>query len=82
MKKSIFILFLFVSFFSVFAQEQQKLIFGKVVLETFAVPNVHIVNKTSKTGTISDENGLFEIIIKENDVLFFSHLTLEQAHQA
>ncbi|WP_111707466.1 carboxypeptidase-like regulatory domain-containing protein [Lutibacter citreus] len=38
------------------------------------ISDVHIVNLTSKLGTISNDIGSFEILAKENDVLLFSSI--------
>ena len=44
---------------------------GKVVFNNYAIPNVEIVNSTSKSLTASDTNGLFSIVAKPNDILVF-----------
>jgi hypothetical protein len=44
---------------------------GKVVFNNYSIPNVEIVNSTSKSFTTSDTNGLFSILAKPNDVLVF-----------
>lgn len=44
---------------------------GKVVFNNYAIPNVEIVNSTSKSVTTSDTNGLFSITVKPNDILVF-----------
>jgi hypothetical protein len=56
------------------AQEKRKLITGKAVLDSLSIVNVHIINKNTKIGTISNDNGLFEIPVHIGDTLFFSHL--------
>ncbi|MEZ4854549.1 carboxypeptidase-like regulatory domain-containing protein [Flavobacterium sp.] len=39
--------------------------------------NVHIINTTKVKGTVSDGNGLFEIMAQANDTLLFSYLGFE-----
>ena len=38
------------------------------------ISGVTVINKTTSTTTVSDENGNFELITHPNDVLFFSHI--------
>ncbi len=62
-------LFLLISL-SMHAQEQ--MLFGKIVDSSNVSSNVsslHIINKTSQSATISDENGLFGINVKLRDTL-------------
>lgn len=42
-----------------------------------AISGVTVINKTSSLTTISDDNGIFEILVQPNDVLFFSHISYE-----
>lgn len=44
---------------------------GKVVFNNYAIPNIEIVNSTSKSFTTSDTNGFFSITVKPNDLLVF-----------
>jgi len=38
------------------------------------ISGVTVINKTTSTTTVSDENGNFELLAHPNDVLFFSHI--------
>lgn len=60
-----------------YGQEKKKLITGKVFFNEEAISDVHIVNKNSNQGSISNDFGLFEIPIFIGDVLEFSHINLK-----
>ena len=47
-------------------------IYGNVVNDIIAVEGVHIINKNSKKGTITNTSGDFKISVKENDTLLIS----------
>ncbi len=59
---------------SIHAQDNRILIKGMVLCDSIPVENVHILNKNSKKGTISNEKGGFKIYVKENDILLFSDI--------
>jgi hypothetical protein len=59
------------------AQEKRRLLKGKTVLDSLIIGDVHIINKNTNIGTITNANGFFEIPIKVGDRLLFSHLNLE-----
>jgi hypothetical protein len=44
---------------------------GKVVFNKYAIPKVEVINASTKTLAVSDENGEFSIIAKTNDILVF-----------
>jgi hypothetical protein len=44
---------------------------GKVVFNNYAIPKVEVINASTKTVAVSDENGEFSIIAKTNDILVF-----------
>ncbi len=73
MYKFYFILFL-VSAIQLNAQESRHPINGKVQRGNSVIENVHVINKTSNRGTISNKNGDFKIKVKENDTLQFSNI--------
>ena len=56
------------------AQERTVVLLGKIKSDSLAVENVHIINKTSQRGTLSNELGEFKIYIKEKDTLIFSDI--------
>ena len=79
MKNSIFLVFL--SFFvlvstALFSQEEERLIqFSGVVVSTDSldqVSYVNVIDKTTKTGTVSDYSGYFSFVTKPGDTILFS----------
>ncbi len=78
MKRKLTCLFLLV-FFAMkgFSQEKYALISGKIISSNNSVGNVHIVNQNTKLGTVSNDNGEFEMIVSLNDILFFSSIEYE-----
>lgn len=51
-------------------------IYGKVFLENKTLPKVSVLNKTSNFETETDENGIYNILVSNGDVLIFSYLGL------
>ena len=49
---------------------------GKVFLENKTLSKVSILNKTSNFETETDENGMYNILVSNGDVLIFSYLGL------
>ena len=64
------ILLLTLSQFS-FSQERE-LILGKVIYRNINVPAANVINNTSQTSTITNDQGEFEIFVKEGDEIIFS----------
>ena len=64
------ILFLALTQFS-FSQERE-LIQGKVIYRNINVPAANVINNTSQTSTITNDQGEFEIFAKEGDEIIFS----------
>ncbi len=56
------------------AQEGTVILSGKIRADSLAIENVHIINKTSNRGTISNKNGTFKITVSENDTIHFSNI--------
>lgn len=56
------------------AQQDREQITGKITSDSISVENVHIINVTSRKGTVSDENGFFFLFVKESDTLLFSDI--------
>lgn len=56
------------------AQENPILIDGRIINDSIAVENVHVVNITSNKGTLSNDKGEFQIFAKENDTIQFSSI--------
>lgn len=61
-----------------FSQEKYALISGKIISSNNAVGNVHIVNLNTKLGTVSNDNGEFEMMVSLNDILLFSSIEYER----
>ena len=57
-----------------YAQKSNQITTGQVFFDKEPVADVHIINKNSNNGTISNDFGLYEISVSIGDVLEFSHL--------
>ncbi|MDC6365996.1 MULTISPECIES: carboxypeptidase-like regulatory domain-containing protein [Flavobacteriaceae] len=55
-----------------FAQDGRKLLRGKVLYRSSNVPNENVINSTTGTATITNENGEFMIPVKFGDQLVFT----------
>lgn len=73
LKLTILAFFIFISV-NTFSQENSEIILGQIISPNQVVGNVHIINLTTKQGTISNKNGEFEIFVTENDELLFSSI--------
>ena len=75
MKKIIIFVTLTISTLT-FSQEQTETVKGNVQSETSKsiLQNVHVLNLTKVKGTITNNNGEFEIQAKLNDTLYFSYI--------
>ena len=69
MLKKIILLLTLVQFS--FSQERE-LIQGKVIYRNINVPAANVINNTSQTSTITDDQGEFDIFAKEGDEIIFS----------
>ena len=58
-------------------QEKREVISGKVNYHSTRISDVHVVNKNSNQGTITNDVGFFEILGSIGDTLAFSHINLE-----
>lgn len=72
MKKKILLFIVFASTTHVYAQEVRKEINGMIKSDSLAVSNIHVLNRNSKNGVVSNDNGEFEIEVKLKDTLIFS----------
>ncbi len=75
--KQIYLLFLFLTSLQLYAQEGRIRISGEIKSDSIPIENAHIINLNSEKGTVSDDLGLFEIAVKENDTLLFSDIQFE-----
>jgi len=73
MKKIYFFSFLIYTL-NLTAQQERQRITGEITSDSISVENVHIINVTTRSGTISNENGNFQLFVKENDTLLFSDI--------
>ncbi len=55
----------------------EKLIHGKIMVESGQVAGVTIINLTNEKSTVSDKDGAFYILAKVDDLLVFSSINLE-----
>ncbi|NAS29521.1 hypothetical protein GTQ40_00915 [Flavobacteriaceae bacterium R38] len=73
MKNNILTYLFLVVFYSATAQFSSSVkLKGKILNKKNDVEGVHIINKRTKTATISDKEGFFEIIVQKKDTLLFS----------
>jgi hypothetical protein len=79
MKYLILALLLFLFNAPILSQEERKFITGEIKLDSFPIHNVHILNITTNSGTISDHLGMFRLQVKLGDRLSISHLNLKNA---
>ena len=54
-----------------------KEILGQVFEQSSSVVGVNIINNNTQVTAVTDENGMFSIVVKEGDVLVFSSVNLE-----
>src|SRR5690606_32840253 len=45
---------------------------GKILTDSLEESTIHIININQQTGTTNTSSGIFEIRVRENEVLFFS----------
>lgn len=72
--KQLSFLVLFLLSAQLFSQGIRVKLSGKIMSDSTAVENVHIYNKTSNRGTISNTNGNFQVSVKLRDTLLFSNI--------
>ena len=77
MKNQLLFFFLLSTIIS-FSQEKRKLINGTIKFNSDFKGDVHIINKNTSIGTISNNSGWFEIPVMKGDSLFFSHINLKK----
>jgi hypothetical protein len=74
------IFLIFAALFSITSSGQrigEKLIQGKIVIESGSLAGVNIVNLVNEKSTISDNEGNFSILAKADDLLVFTSVNLE-----
>jgi len=72
--------FLIALFFltSLFSQKKKSIeLTGTVFSDSLLIEHVHIINKTSLKGTITNSNGIFKLPVNIGDTLHISHINYE-----
>ncbi|MDY7394007.1 carboxypeptidase-like regulatory domain-containing protein [Aureibaculum sp. 2210JD6-5] len=77
MLRSTCLVLLIISSFSLSAQEARTLISGTIKSNEPDLKDVHVINITSKKGSVTNTNGQFSIWAKNNDTLVFRGLQFE-----
>ncbi len=72
MKNNIFSFLLIIFSLTTSAQEQRITIYGNIKSDIKQLEDIHVLNKNSKEGTITDTKGDFQILATKNDTLIFS----------
>ncbi len=72
MQKITWFLFLFV--LSVGYSQESSILQGKIIADSLQFDAIHVINKTTQKGTISDKFGYFKIKAALGDVLVFSSI--------
>ena len=65
--------FLFTCFLAS-GQENRILISGKVTNDTIPIENVHVINKNSQKGSITNQLGQFKLSVTDKDTLMISDI--------
>ena len=55
-----------------YSQDKRELLLGIVTNDSTSVEGIHIYNKNTNRGTITNNDGVFSIYVKENDTLLVS----------
>lgn len=77
-KKHAIAVILFFACLTVRSQKLSENLDGKVKGKSSHIPDVHVINKTSKKATISNASGYFSIPAKPNDTILFSSVQFEK----
>ena len=72
--KQIYFLILFLFSIPLFSQGIRVKISGEIKSDSVLVENVHVYNKTSNRGSISNAKGKFQISVRLKDTLLFSNI--------
>ena len=73
------LLFILIILFSLkmYGQAERTIVFGTIKSDSISLENIHVINKNSQKGTITNNYGEFKIPVKENDTLIFSSIQFE-----
>lgn len=58
-------------------EKKSNIIYGKIMIDSILLENVHIFNKKKLIGTITNGKGEFKIPVSKNDTLFVSHINIK-----
>lgn len=72
MPKLLPLMFLCFSAQFLFTQEERSKIYGSIQVNEENAADIHVINKNSNKGTITNANGYFQIPVKTGDTLIFS----------
>jgi hypothetical protein len=61
----------------IYGQKERTVVFGTITSDSISLENIHVINKNSQKGTITNKYGEFKIPAKENDTLIFSAIQFE-----
>lgn len=76
-KKTLFAVLFFMATISFSQTIDEKIVYGKISVDSIVVEGVNVVNSSTGKSTITDKDGFFSIMVKVDDVLFFSAINLE-----
>lgn len=71
MKKTHLII-LFILFGMNASSQEEVVLKGKLLIDSVQGSNIHIVNLTKKTGTVTNSSGHFSLPVRQNDTLLFT----------
>jgi hypothetical protein len=72
------LLFLFLSFAGiVHAQDDRRLLKGKVVAELVALEDIYVINRQTENTAMTEKGGYFSIMAKPGDTLMFSAMQIK-----
>lgn len=69
-------IFLTITFLGV-SQSNRRVMHGKILNDSLSIDRVHVINKTTQRGTLTNKFGDFSIPVKVNDTLIFSAVQFE-----
>ena len=78
MKNCINLIFiLFISSYCFAQTKQITMLNGRVLSDSLAIENAHIINKTTSKGVVTNLKGVFKIPVTLGDILYISHINFE-----
>jgi hypothetical protein len=75
-------LLLILLFFTIigYSQKNRTIMNGKILFDNASISDVHVLNKNSNQGTITNDTGWFEIPVYIGDSLQFTHVNLKEKY--